>query len=217
VDDILTPAAPGIGGTAGGAPASATRRVLHVGCGVANPAKLHEVFRGPDWQELRLDIDPRVRPHIVASSVDLGCLRTGSCDAVWSSHNLEHLYEHEARRALAEMVRVLKPDGFALITLPDILSAAEAIVAGRFEDPLYVSPAGPIAPVDVLFGLRRSVEAGNTYMAHRTGFTADRLGRFLVEAGFAEARVWEGGSFDLWAVGLMPQADIGLVTRLQAR
>jgi predicted SAM-dependent methyltransferase len=194
-----------------------TRIVLHVGCGVPNPLKLHEMFRGPGWTELRIDIDPRVRPDIVASSVDLGFLRDASCDAVWSSHNLEHLYEHEARRALAEMVRVLRPDGFAMVTLPDIVSAAQAIVAGRFEEALYTSPAGPITPVDMLFGLRRSVEAGNTFMAHRTGFTADRLGRFLVEAGFAEARVWDGASFDLWALGLMPQADLDVLTRVQAR
>lgn len=196
---------------------SPERTVLHIGCGVANPLKLHALFRTAGWRELRVDIDPRVRPEVVASSVDLGFLRDASCDAAWSSHNLEHLFEHEVRRALAEMVRVLKPDGFALITLPDIVSAARAIVDGRFEETLYVSPAGPVTAVDMLFGMRRSVEAGNVYMAHRTGFTADRLGRFLVEAGFAEARVWDGGAFDLWAIGLMPRADAGVVTAVAGR
>ncbi|WP_293866142.1 class I SAM-dependent methyltransferase [uncultured Alsobacter sp.] len=195
-------------------PADTTRTVLHIGCGRPDPRKLHPAFRAAGWHELRVDIDPRVRPHIVASSVDLGFLRDGSCDAVWSSHNLEHLFEHEVRTALAEMVRVLKPDGFALITVPDIVSAARAIVAGRFEEPLYVSPAGPVTPVDMLFGFRKAIEGGNAFMAHRTGFTTERLGRVLVEAGFSEARVWDGGGHDLWAVGLMPDADAGIVGRL---
>jgi SAM-dependent methyltransferase len=183
------------------------RVVLHVGCGRPNPDKLHPLFRGGDWRELRLDIDPRVQPDIVASMVDLGCIEDASIDAVWSSHNIEHLFEHEVREALSEIVRVLKPTGFALITTPDLVRVACEIAAGRLEDTLYLSPAGPIAAVDVLFGLRSSVAAGNPYMAHRTGFSAERLGRFLVEAGFAEARVWDGTTFDLWALGLMPDAD----------
>ncbi|MFO1151923.1 MAG: class I SAM-dependent methyltransferase [Alsobacter sp.] len=187
--------------------------LLHVGCGPYQPDKLHPWFRGPRWREIRLDIDPRVRPDIVASLTDLGCFPDGSVDAVWSSHNIEHLHEHELEIALAEIVRVLKPTGFALFTTPDLVRVAQEIAAGRLEDTLYVSPAGPITPIDVLYGLRRSIAAGNGFMAHRTGFSVDRLGRVLVEAGFAEARVWPGRSFDLWAVGLREQsrpADHGI-------
>ena len=55
-------------------PPDDARVVLHVGCGRPNPDKLHPLFRGGDWRELRLDIDPRVQPDIVASMVDLGCI-----------------------------------------------------------------------------------------------------------------------------------------------
>jgi SAM-dependent methyltransferase len=192
------------------------RRVLHVGCGPRRAEKLHPLFRGDDWHELRLDIDPAVQPDIVASVTHLEGLAPSSFDAVWSSHNLEHLYEHEVQAALSEVVRVLKRDGFALFTTPDLVRVAAEIAAGRLEDVLYVSHAGPIAPVDVLFGLRRAVARGNGFMAHRTGFDAARLGRFLIEEGFAEARVWQGDRFDLWGLGLMPEATLTSVGLAQA-
>lgn len=184
-----------------------TRLVLNVGSGPARREKLHRAFHGPDWHEIRLDLDARVRPDIVASTADLAFLRDDSLDAIWSSHTIEHLFEHEARAALAGMARVLRPDGFVLLTTPDIVKVATQIAAGRLEEPMYASPAGPITPVDVLFGLRSAIAAGNAFMAHRTCFSAPRLGRMLVEAGFAEARVWDGEGFDLWAIGLMPGAD----------
>jgi SAM-dependent methyltransferase len=187
------------------------RLVLNVGSGPARRDKLHPAFHGAQWHEIRLDLDIRVRPTFVASTANLGCLRDRSLDAIWSSHNIEHLFEHDVRSAMAEMARVLRPDGFALITTPDIVKVAAEIAAGRLEETLYVSPAGPIAPIDVLFGLRTSIAAGNHFMAHRTAFSAPRLGRLLVEAGFAEARVWDGDGFDLWALGLMPQAAFGAI------
>ncbi len=179
--------------------------MLNVGCGPRRD-RLHPLFRDPDWREIRLDIDPAARPDIVASMSDLGCFAPGTVDAVWSSHNLEHLWEDEARRALAEMVRVLKPTGFALITTPDLARVARKVAAGGLDDVLYHSPAGPVGALDILFGFRPAIARGNAHMAHRTGFDEQRLGRFLVDAGFAEARVWPGRRFDLWALGLMPDA-----------
>ncbi len=195
------------------APGAVLERVcLHVGCGHRHADKLHPAFRGTAWRELRLDIDPSVSPDVVASIADLGCIADGSVDAVWSSHNLEHLYEHEVRRALREFVRVLKPSGFLLCTTPDLVRVAAEIAAGRLEDTLYLAPAGPVTPVDVLFGLRSAVSAGNAFMAHRTGFSAERLGRLLLEAGFEEARTWEGRVFDLWGLGLKPGTDTAELT-----
>ena len=61
-----------------------------------------------------------------------------------------------------EFARVLKPDGFLLITLPDLEEVAKHIARGNLEEPLYVSPpgnspAGPISPIDILFGHRQSM------------------------------------------------------------
>lgn len=178
------------------------KTLLHIGCGTASPERLPECFRGVHWREIKLDIDPRVNPDIVASLTDMSMVATASADAVWSSHNLEHLEGFQVPKALEEICRVLKPGGFALITLPDLGRIAQLITEGRADQVLYTSPAGPITPLDMLFGHQASLTRGNHYMAHRTGFTAERLGTMLAEAGFGEVRVVKGRSFDLWAVAL---------------
>jgi SAM-dependent methyltransferase len=184
------------------------RTVLHVGCGPAASGRLHAWFTADRWTEVRVDVDASVRPDMVASITDLSVIADGEIDAVWASHVLEHLADHDVPVALREMTRVLKPDGFALVTSPDIVTAARAIVAGRLEEPMYVSPAGPVTALDVLYGFRPALRHGATYMAHRTAFTESRLGRMLVEAGFAEVRVATHGN-DLWALALMPGAVAG--------
>ena len=176
------------------------RTLLNAGCGTAGRERLPECFQGPDWTEIRLDIDPQVRPDILGQVTRMELIDDASMDAVWSSHNLEHLEGHEVPRALAEIRRVLKPEGFVMITLPDLEQIARLVVEGKLEQVLYQSPAGPITPLDVLFGHQASLARGNKYMAHRTGFTADRLGNCLLEASFSEIRIISGNFFDLWAI-----------------
>jgi SAM-dependent methyltransferase len=163
--------------------------VLHVGCGTYHLEKLPPVFQASGWREIRLDIDPEVHPDIVASITDMRVISDGSVDAVYSSHNIEHLYPHDVSLALREMHRVLKPNGFAFIKLPDLQEVARHIADGKLEDPLYLSPMGPIAPLDILYGHRASLAGGNAFMAHRTGFTGETVGSALIRAGFAAALV----------------------------
>lgn len=176
------------------------KSLLHIGCGTASPERMPECFKTPAWQEIKLDIDPGVKPDIVASITDMNAVDSASVDAVWSSHNLEHLESFDVSKALAEMRRVLKPEGFALINLPNLERIAQLILEGKLETVLYNSPAGPVTPLDMLFGHSHSLQRGNHFMAHRTGFTAERLSKKLLEAGFAEVRVMRGTSYDLWAV-----------------
>lgn len=180
-------------------------RVLHVGCGAPHPDKLPEAFfpRGA-WAEVRLDIDPDVAPDIVASITDMTVVPTASVDAVWSAHNLEHLWAHEVPIALAEFLRVLKPGGFALVTMPDLQQVAALVAEGNLEGPAYMSALGPIAAIDMLYGFRPSLAQGNAFMGHRTGFTAASLTAHLQRAGFAEVRVQRDGGYALWATGVKP-------------
>ncbi|WP_156381649.1 methyltransferase domain-containing protein [Aurantimonas sp. Leaf443] len=182
----------------------APRTVLNIGSGPARPEKLHAAFRGPDWREVRLDIDPEVLPDILGTMTDMGAsVATGSVDAIWSSHNIEHLPAHEVPTAFAEFARVLTPGGFALLTCPDIEAVAALVVEKGLDCVAYVSPAGPVTPLDMLFGHGASIAAGHGFMAHRTGFTVQRLARIVLEAGFGEVRLARG-RFDLWALCLMP-------------
>jgi hypothetical protein len=194
-----------------------TAQVLHVGCGVYHREKLPAVFHD-GWREIRLDIDPEVRPDVVASITDMRAISDRAVDAVYSSHNIEHLYPHEVPLALREMRRVLKPDGVALIKLPDLQEVARHVADGKLEDPLYTSPMGPIAPLDILYGHRPSLASGNTFMAHRTGFTGATLGAALIRAGFAAALVQRDLlAFCLIAVAFRSKPGVEDVTIAQAR
>jgi SAM-dependent methyltransferase len=185
--------------------ADGRKLVLHVGCGTPHPERLHRRFRGPEWRELRLDIEPRVGPDIVADIVDMPEVPSASVDAVWSSHNVEHVFAHEAPKVFGEFLRVLKPGGAALITTPDLQRAAERIASGRLEDPLYESEGGPITPLDIVYGHTTSVARGLVFMAHRTGYTARTLAAKLQEVGFVDVHVRrERGDLALWADARRP-------------
>lgn len=179
------------------------KTVLHVGCGVKDPHKLHERFRSPDWREVRLDVNPDVAPDIIASITDMRMVATKEFDAIWSSHNLEHLESADVPSALREFYRVLKSGGFVLITLPDLQKVAELVVQDKLDEPAYVSPAGPIAPIDMIFGHRPSIAHGNSFMAHRTGFTATTLRNAFMREGFEPVKVQREG-FELWAIAYRP-------------
>ena len=185
-------------------PAPAHKTVLNVGCGYPPRQKLHPHFHGPEWREIRLDLDPAVGPDIVCSITDMSPISSSTIDAVWSSHNLEHLQRHEVPQALAEFIRVLKPRGLLLLTLPDLQQVAQLVVEDRLEDQAYHSSSGPITPLDMIFGHTASLAHGNPFMAHRTGFTARTLNKALVEAGFVEVSLRAGTAFDLWATAHKP-------------
>lgn len=186
--------------------APAERTVLHVGCGAPNPEKLPTIFRGEGWREIRLDIDPDVKPDIVGTMTDMSAVESGTVDALYSSHNVEHLYLHEVPIAFAEFFRVIKPGGFAVVTCPDIQEVAKLIAEGKLEDAAYTAPAGPITPLDMIYGFSPSIARGNHFMAHRTGYTGTTLGQKLAKVGFAPVRVSKGKCFDLWARAEKPSA-----------
>lgn len=185
------------------------RRVLNAGSGSPGPRSLHPCFAGDGWHEVRLDIDPRVGPDVVGSVTDLRPhFDAGTFDAIWSSHNVEHLYAHEVPLAFAEFRRVLKPDGFALITCPDLEAVAAALLAHGPAHVAYEAPAGPITVQDMMFGHGASIASGFTFMAHHNGFTQERLGAVAIAAGFTEVRVGRGAAYDLWALLAMPDCSV---------
>lgn len=175
--------------------------LLHVGCGPKRKDRTTRGFNTPGWQEIRLDIDPQVRPDVTGTMTDMAAVPTGSVDAVFSSHNIEHLYPHEVPVALAEFRRVLKDDGFAVITCPDLRPVAALVAEDKLTEPAYVSPAGPISPLDILYGLRSAMAQGNLFMAHRCGFTQKVLTGTLQASGFPlVAAMARPRHFELWAL-----------------
>ena len=182
---------------------------LHVGCGNKRKDRTTNGFNTEHWQELRFDIDESVKPDLVGTMTDMASVDSESVNAIFSSHNIEHLYPHEVPIALAEFLRVLKPDGFAVITCPDLQAVCALIAEDKLTEPAYTSPAGPITPLDILYGLRSSMQKGNLYMAHRCGFTQKVLAGTLKTSGFNLVASKKRGApyFDLWALATKSQVS----------
>jgi SAM-dependent methyltransferase len=176
-----------------------TKRFLHVGCGYA--FKDRTPFQTNEWEEIRIDVDPEVKPDLIGSMTDMSVVGDGDVDALFSSHSLEHVWPHEVEIALREFSRVLNDDGFAIITVPDLQAAAVMIAEGKILDKAYDSPAGPVTPFDIVYSHRKFTATGNIHMLHKCGFTQDLLRGTLLDCGFATvATKARPAAFDLWAV-----------------
>ena len=156
---------------------------LNVGCGPIDSPKI-KGFDNDNWKEIRLDIDESVNPDIVGTLTDMKLVETASVDAVHSAYNIDHIYPHEVPIALAEFYRVLKEDGIVYIRCPDIQLISEAVINDQLLEALYESPAGPISPIDIIYGNRQEIVEGNEYMAKKCGFTYSVLNMAFWEAGF---------------------------------
>ena len=97
---------------------------IHVGCGPNRKQQTTRGFNMPKWNEVRFDIDPSVQPDLLGTMTDMAAVATGSMNALYSSHNIEHLYPHEVPVALQEFVRVPSDDGFVVLTCPDLQACA---------------------------------------------------------------------------------------------
>lgn len=190
------------------------RTLLHVGCGSSNIHHLPSYFQDGNWDELRYDINEAVAPDIIGTLQDMSLIEDGSIDAIFSSHNIEHVCSFEVPGVLAEFLRVLKPDGFAIVLCPDILSVAQAIIQGSLTDSLYESPAGPISAIDIIYGLQADIKIGNHFMAHKTAFTAHTLSQALIAAGFAGGIVLRDEVFGLHSLTTKSTLDFDLINKL---
>src|SRR5579864_4756013 len=106
--------------------------VVNLGCGPKGAARLPAMFG--DWRELRVDVDAQVAPDILADVTDLSAIETGSVDAVWSAHCLEHLFLFEVGKAITEAFRILGNDGFLCVVVPDLLAIGEYLANDRLHE-----------------------------------------------------------------------------------
>jgi SAM-dependent methyltransferase len=160
------------------------RLLVNLGSGPKGGARLPAMFA--EWRELRVDIDATTAPDILADVTDLSAIESGSADAVWSAHCLEHLYLHQVGTAIAEVYRILADDGFLCLIVPDLQAIAEFIATDRLHEVVYQSPAGPVTAHDILFGFGPFLAQGYSQMAHKCGLTPTLLVQKLREAPFAQ-------------------------------
>ena len=160
--------------------------ILHAGSGVPDPERkrLHPRYRGPEWEEICVDLDPNVKPDIVANITDLSPIADESVDVAWCYHVLEHMHAHEVPVALSELRRVLVKDGKLEVSVPDLQAVGEMLAAGDLEERIYMAPVGPVSPIDMIYGLRPAIELGGDLMTHKTGFVDRTLCEAITHAGF---------------------------------
>ena len=184
---------------------SAPRTLYNLGSG---PRRLFDqlpdttAFAG--WQEIRVDVDAMCQPDILSDLTDMrAVIPDGAAGVIYCSHVLEHFFDHDVATVLKEFVRILHPDGVAVLRLPDLAAVVRAFDESDLERPLYHSPSGLISALDVIYGHRQSILEGNLYMAHRTGFTEASLARRMLAAGFDEVQTVPGPSIEFCAVGTL--------------
>ncbi len=96
---------------------------------------------------------------------------------------------------------MLKPDGFLVVTCPDLQTVCQLVAEDKLGDAAYTSQAGPITPLDILYGHGAALAAGHHYMAHKCGFTLKTLTQALHATGFAtSAGKRRVKGMDLWVV-----------------
>ena len=121
-------------------PTQARRKLLvNLGSGPKTQSRLPAMFAG--WREFRVDVDPGAVPDLVADITDLSAIKSGTVDAVWSAHCIEHLYLHQVGKALGEAHRILVDDGFLCLIVPDLQAIASYLVNDRLLEIIELQKA----------------------------------------------------------------------------
>ncbi len=163
--------------------------VLNVGGG-SKGIPLPETYEG--WEHVLLDINPRPDVDIVmdARLLELWARDLPTFDAVYSSHNLEHLYTHDVPAVVRGMFEVLKPGGWVEVHVPDLAVVFRALANGAgLYDIAYECNGGVVVWHDMLYGMSMEIRRHHEGWAHKTGFTEARLRRVLLDAGFIRAEL----------------------------
>ena len=176
------------------------KNLLHVGCGYRTKKDTLKYY-DDEWKETRVDINKNVNPDILGSMKDLSNVQNNYYDSVFSSHSIEHVYAHEVDGVLKEFHRVLNMNGLLVITCPELKSICKLVLEDKLLDIAYESAAGPISPIDMIWGHRVPIKKGNEFMAHKCGFTLKTLMNACANANFKSvAGIERPKRFDLWVV-----------------
>lgn len=102
----------------------------------------------------------------------------------------------------------IQPDHFCpnvdqLDSIGQEIFVCALLAEDKLVEAAYNAPAGPITPLDILYGHRPQMARGNLFMAHRCGFTQKVVDGTLRSCGFQTVASMARGRaryFDLWAL-----------------
>jgi len=145
-------------------------KLLDVGCGEYSP-------HHGDYDVVRVDIDPEVKPDILADVRNLP-LPDREFDVVFASHVLEHFGFKWTKNVLKEWIRVLKVGGELQIVVPNIEYAAEKVL--KMRDGEAVHPEEVERSMFMYFSAQKD---GGKFDYHKAGFTPASLKKLLESLG----------------------------------
>jgi SAM-dependent methyltransferase len=176
-----------------------TKIALNVGCGFSRKKDTHYLIQGEEWKHIRVDIDISVKPDIIDDSSKLENFTSNSVDAIFSSHNLEHLHVEDAKEAMVTYLDRLKPGGLCIIVVPNFELACKHIAEGR-DYAVYFSPAGGIRALDMIYGYSKYTR-NNVYQRHQWGYTSKSLTELFTNTGFINVQSSADDAYNLWTFG----------------
>ena len=168
---------------------------LHLGCGACTPRGWVNVDYAVGARLARVPVLRRVCRAIGLFQLDwpagivIHDLRkplpwpTGSAEAVYSSHTLEHLSRREGRRFVAECHRVLRPGGVVRVVVPDLRVCVDRYLEGKVDAGDFLATLGVDTEVPGEGRLRRLL-APHFRFPHRCMYDAETLPALLREVGF---------------------------------
>lgn len=167
----------------------APRRLLNAGCG----PRRFDGFVNADFYSTRIGLTAKHRARRPDWMIDVR--RRLKCDdnywhGIFTEHMIEHLTFADARFALAEMLRTLKPGGWLRVTVPDLKKFATHYLSGdALDNPprQWAHKAEAMADLTQMWG-------------HQSVWDAELMAALLADLGFAdigEAKFREGNDPDL--------------------
>jgi SAM-dependent methyltransferase len=165
---------------------------LHLGCGPEKRA---------GW--VNVDTQAELQPDIVSSVESLPMVSGASADVIEACHLFEHLTWNQARRALREWARILKPGGELFLELPDLESCIRILGKHRDKGGFDLGLIG-------IYGYPPAIEKQGVPQIHKWGWTRRALMDELREAGFTKVEF--GAITQTWR----PAAKVGRDMRLRA-
>lgn len=166
-----------------------------LGCGPLPMHPMHYKWIDDTWTFT--DLFPRNK-RIIKLDARNTKYKTGSVDAIYASHILEHISHAETQSTLMHWYKVLKPHGKLIINVPDLEWVFQQFLRNyRKNQPIKSSAYKSYEDLLlVIYGHQNA--SGET---HQTGFTQKSLEKSLKKAGFSKIRVEK--SFDAHQIGVL--------------